>query len=210
MYCPKCGKKLPKNATLCATCDQDKIKEYQEAQKEEAVVEEKAEEVKEEPAVEESVVKEEKIAEETTPEVVTEEAATEEPVAEETTPVTEEKKEEVLTEEKKEEIKEETIQSTEVKPKKKRSLKWLKYVALVIVLALVAVGGYIAYGKLVGFEKLNWKEGYKDNDLKVVTPNKVDLAFELSDESKYDDVKIKVTCGSFKQRRNKRGNYSIN
>ncbi len=203
MYCPKCGKKLPKNATLCATCDQDKIKEYQEAQKEEAVVEEKAEEVKEEPAVEESVVKEEKIAEETTPEEATEEAATEEPVAEETTPVTEEKKEEVLTEEKKEEIKEETIQSTEVKPKKKRSLKWLKYVVLVIVLALVAVGGYIAYGKLVGFEKLNWKEGYKDNDLKVVTPNKVDLAFELSDESKYDDVKIKVTCGSFKQRRNK-------
>lgn len=192
MYCPKCGKKLPKNATLCAVCDQDKIQEYNASQQvaEETpaeTVSETPEEVVEETKTEEVVedTKSEEKEEPQTEETVVEEASVEQPVEEVKT-------EEVV-----------PVVEKPIKPKKKRNFKWIKYVVIVIVLAILAVVGYIAYGKIVGFEKLSWKENYKDNDLKVVTPNKLDLAFELSDEEKYDDVKVKATCGTFKRRRNK-------
>lgn len=190
MYCPKCGKKLPKNATLCTTCDQDKIQEYLASQQvaEEAPAEtatetsvadnSEVEETKTEEVVEETKIEEKEEAK--TEETVVEEASVKQPV-EEVVPVVEKP----------------------IKPKKKRNFKWVKYVVIVLVIAILAVVGYFTYGKFVGFEKLSWKENYKDNDLKVVTPNKLDLAFELSDEEKNDDVKVKATCGTFKRRNNR-------
>ena len=199
MYCPKCGKKLPKNATLCATCDQDKIQEYLASQQaaveaptetvtETPEVEEtKTEEVVEEPVVEET---KEEVVEETIPEETKEEVTEEAPVEQ---PAEEVKTEEVVT----------PVVEKPVKPKKERNFKWVKYVVIILVLAVLAVVGYFAYGKVVGFEKLSWDKEYGDYKLEVVTPNELKLAFDFTDEENYDQVKVKATCGSVKVKRNK-------
>ena len=196
MYCPKCGKKLPKNATLCVTCDQDKIQEYlasQNAAKEEEIA---PVETKEETKVEEKV-------EQTTEEVVdtpVEEKKEETKVAEEANteenPTVEEVKEEVKEEIPVSESVVETPVVSPVPPKKKKGKKiFLKILGWLIGLAILGVGAYFAYAEIVGFEKLNWDESYGDYKLDYVAPSKIKLSVDFSDEKKVDKLKIKTTCG---------------
>ena len=195
MYCQKCGRKLPKNATLCAVCDQDKIKEYLENKaKEEATFEEKVETTEE-------------VVEETNAEENTKEEVPAEPITEEATPVDNKEEEKndatVIEENKVEEVPaEESVTIAEPKIKKsngkfKKILLWI-VIGLVLV-AGVVVGGLIAYKKMGGSIKLSWNENYSDYNIDYIMPNKIKLGFDISNESKIDEVKIKTTCGSYEK-----------
>ena len=194
MYCPKCGKKLPKNATLCVTCDQDKIKEYLENNaKEEPTTEETNENTSvEEKAVNESV----SVEEETTIDKVNDETTTEqEKINENNTPAVEESKVDKTPTK-------DNVPVEEPKPtKSKKILKkiLISFIICVVLAAIVIVGGLIAYKKMGGSIKLSWNENYSDYELDYIMPNKIKLGFDISDESKIDKVKIKTTCGSYEK-----------
>ena len=65
----------------------------------------------------------------------------------------------------------------------------LRCLIVIVVLAFI-------YGKLFGFEKLEWDKSYGDYKLDSITQSKLKLGVKFSDSKNLDKLKIKTNCGT--------------
>ena len=73
--------------------------------------------------------------------------------------------------------------------------KYKKICIVSVIVILIAIIGYILYITLFGFEKLSWNNKYEDYKLEYISPSKVTLGVNFSNNEKQNDIKYSSTCG---------------
>mgnify|MGYP004666637511 FL=1 len=76
--------------------------------------------------------------------------------------------------------------------------KYKKQMIIILSIVFAIIIGVILYGKIFGFEKLNWDESYNQINNKYITQSNLKLGIIFSDKNKLNELKYSTNCGDVK------------